>query len=1267
MSEKDKDTKAGESSGTLRDDASGKPAGGKGKGGVFHQMFGGGQPSAPTIGEAIEGHVRQEEVSQISGLIHLSEFLRPVEGDNEVTLIDGEEITKFQARVLERMTVLRDLRDDYDIKSGKNDPTVKTINEQLLNLQAFLNSQGIASVEKSSVLFDINMLAEQLKKDAAAETPLEIGDKEFRIPPEGTRTKRDSGNENLIFDVGPTSSAVEPAEGENLFDEVNPGEEKFALEEEAGNAVSGKREAIAEVATESTGVEEEGAAQPEEPEMDVEEIPEEGVEIDVTELGGDVEPATLEAEKPEDSEKEGVGELNMTQVSLGRQDPEERDEDSWFDTGDAKGKPRGMGTNRPGSSVKMDGTVVGVNAAVVPKKETESGDRLSQPDLFKEFDNDPEVGRETEERSSVESLGNLIKPLAKAGARMPTVGLAHAAHLDRLEDTGIDGRSPTVEEMARTRLSAPGVQEDPKGVPSIEVSEDFSKYGDIFYVVKQAFAEMGEDPGKVEGFEANLELAIEYSELIANDVDTIYDGDLTGSSPEYRRVQRLRAFKKEFIDVAEGSTEPKKDIGEYGFWITAKIAEYERIEDVFDTLEIAPGEYSRNGVLRICEVALQSNGLETGELEKVHALMEMLKEKPDESDADEFAAARVAELTYEMVVGFATKRDRNRARGMLEYTDTLQRQLRDRKISANQSEEKLRGIGTSLAELYVAMKRVDNTQVNFTGMVPEVKDRLLRLEPDYIERKKIMSNLFDAVAPQKGDGNLLYAAAKAKAERALGMTESSIKTAMLPEAIPPRQAGPIRKGIGNLVTMTAGAAILAAGMWLNQHGIISLGNDSVAPEQEKVVEVQEKEIEGDVVPSLPAGVVDGTLDGAPEVAPEEKTKRPTEEELEEAPLKIAPKAKVEYPRTPWGLSAALNAHCSEDNARGLFTSVNMLREAYATVESDLAKKGILPQDKNWPEKIFRLRIRDPGTRVAIMADLLRRSDEGGMATLPQKYAAGFVLAIDLGNRGGRPKRFKLAQGEKETGSPIGKLESVKKSLLARFAAVSAYRQVVKLMEQMKKESLAAGKTSKEFEAEVDRILGPRAKQYRKAFHRAQGAAQDIYAKSEAKGGYRESYQLHTQGRSGMGGISAIDWVLGKQKKNQKNREQRNQELDAIIGETPEGTVKKRMRPGTPAKKAKSRKKTPPKDESTLEFLERKAEEKIESSRAGHTANYRDGLSIRMGMGENKIENSVRREKKEAYSERFRFRGGVEKKPSPFKRIAAKLGMNKGLGKTTARA
>jgi|GEM_PF-6456591 len=1304
MSDKSNDENKGEVDGTLKDDVGRSPSTPNNIEQAMRNLFGGEVPPAV--------EPRDREVSELSGEVPLRQFLDSITdpvsgelvlGDEQLELIRARvdqiretyreressgETEALSAELLTLAPLLPELQADFD-DLGEDEASRRFQLEDVMGLTRKSNEP------EATTQVDLGLLASTTRGPERSEESLELdlGTSNI-VPPEGTGNVEESSSGNLAIDAG-LVEVPEDTGTDNLFGHENAEEveapplpEAGPISDEPPTAMFDPEVVAAEAKENDSGAEalapeiEEELAQEEVP---VEEIPPEGVVIDASQWADEeeVEDASSEVEAEEeiesadtDSEVEEAPRLGMTQV-LGEGSRAE-DEDSWYLPEETE-KPRGMGMGTPAPrEPKGSETVVGVSAAKAPEEEPASQSSLSRTGLFGEFDGDPTMDA-TSEGSRADILDELMPPREVSGdpssRRMPTVELASGALSKPLEEEldSIDaaGREPTPEEMAHTRLSVPGGENPDLGTTlSLDAFEDFSRYGDIFYVIEKAFVETGNDPTKIQEFEARLELAIEYAELISEGVGKVTElGDL---SPEHKKLQRLKSFKREFVEIPKGQSEPAKSINAYRYWRASKEKDYKKAERAFELLGISAGEYSRIEVLRICDAVLTHKAAEGVDLTVVSNLKSLIEEKVDESEVDEFAAARNAELAYEMIVGFATKRERQRISGMVVELDKLEGKDRDNKINANIMEEKRQRMSKTLGELYITTREVDASQVDLIGIVPEAKEELLKHSPAYAKRQKQFGEMFEAVGAKKGEGKTLFEEAKERAARKLGRAESKIRTTALKHSLPQQPVGPIRRAIGVTIPAVIGAGILAAGLWLGQNGIIQLGSqDTAAPEKEAIVEVQEKTLEADTETSLPAGVVGG-VDAALEKAEagtgrevvKEKpveAKEPVEEvetEPEEKPVVVPPKPKVDYPRTPEGLASALDAHCAPENARGLFTSVDMLRWAYGTIEKDLAKKKVLPEDKNWPNKIFRMRIRNKEARVAIMADLLRRSDESGLANFEQKYAAGMVLAADLGNRSGGPKRFRLPKGEKESGSPIGLLES-RKTLFARFAAVSAYLQVVKLMEQMKREAIVGGKTEKEFEAAVDKVLGPAAKRYKKALEKGASEARFIYNRSEKKGGYKEPFRLYTQGRTGMRGISAIDWVLGKQKKNQEARKKADASIEEITGEIPP-EVKKMPKRSTPSKKTKKS----TSQESNLEFLDRTVKERSEATHQKRDERLRGLYSYRGGVGAD-----IRRAKREAEQRDPRsVRLGVpDKKPSPFKRMMAKLKPTKGLERSAARA
>ncbi len=797
-------------------------------------------------------------------------------------------------------------------------------------------------------------------------------------------------------------------------------------------------------------------------------------------------------------------------------------------------------------------------------------------------------------------------------------------------------------------------------------------------------------------FAEDLGEAIELAEGIAAEGYTVYDGNLSGASPEMRRVQRLRAFKKEFVDVPKGETESRNDIKQYLLWHEMQSATYNKFADVFDTLEISPGEYSRRGILRICDVCLESKGLDTGDTGKVQALKEMLEAKENGGEVDEFAAERIAELNYEMVVGFGTKRERELRKNQVEGILRMEAELKELKFKISTFEQKESQMVDILASLYTNMKKADSKQEGMAEYVPEIRHALMKLEPDYREREKYMNALFRALKGEGEIGAWLGKKAKEKLDWELRITERESAE----QARYSRKGGGVAKGIGIATLPIVGAAILAGGLWLGQNGItLPFGKGAVDVQKDAAAEVEKETVEEDTEVRLPAGVAEGDahLDedikqdgekiGVNNDSDVGSEKEEPVEEIQEEPAEESDS--VEYERTPEGLEKALDNWCSQREAalkeiqeeakargedRSPFVQTEMIREAYRAIEPQL-DGSVNPYDLgDWEKMLLKMKYPNIAVELAIMTDLWSTQ-------IPSeaRYAAGIRLSLLLGKRAGRPGKYDFSQAAdsaRNNGIPLPKIDADTLlgdiegtgSAVGRCTSASLMRGVLSGMQGYKQEAIDESKASeKAFMKKVTKLLGRGSSRLIKAWENAVEEG-----KHEAR---KDVCKTATKDRIGRDGAKSAEkkdgfWKKLSKKRSRKRKEAR-EEADSITGGMNKGAYEKHgITP--PSQKPKGNPNNKKKDgskESLPDLLKRVHERNTGASKLEKTGKH-TGLSYRggVGAGGNKSTEALRREKSEEYLERFRFRGGVdEKKSFPLKRLASKIGIRKGFERTTAQA
>ncbi|MBD3397873.1 hypothetical protein GF412_01845 [Candidatus Micrarchaeota archaeon] len=1266
MSEKNGNPKSGKGSGTLRDDAAphGRPAGSRSWGSIIKKSTvaapSSSEDSSGDISEAVEGfaeeHARQDEVSQLSGLVPLNSFLEAVEGDKEVAFVDfdGTEITNLHMRVMERMGQLRDLRENIAMEEGEAGPVVTKIDEELLMLKAQVPQGTDSMLDGSSVLFDVRRIEEgkgRMPRESGAEdigpeleaegldVPVEeVGEDGVDIDLEELERRDDQRMRGLGSarqepgGLARTSTWQAPQpDKEKRGDELN---DPWFQEEERGSEIPARDSMIIEerdAYVEVGGIKITPLTSGEEKKIEMigELMPEELREMArarIRHLSGTAyerdswaenthfihqakalekeaeKRATKRARELWDAKKEGVGSATVVKKSG------ERGERS------LPGMGSGRRTNPKGAE-----TIVGREGAKIAKPKAgdaqseESG--LSRTGLFGDLD-DTGIPDPTKEGSSAEVLGDLLdegKPKKKE-RRMPTIDMkrGESRELSGLENTGTglpkpkagdareedQGRELTEEEMAATRLSTPTGS---MTTAVTETLEDFSRYGDIYYALEKTFGEAGMKRSGLRELEEEIDEAITLiDELIEREGDTVYDGDPGNVSPEVRRKQRLKAFKNEFLVKRGESTE--NSLEKYRLWLEAKGAEYKKIEDVFDILEISPGEYSRKGVLRICDMHLETGALDDAQEKKVKRLKQMLE--PEEGD-DEFAAERNGELMHEMVVGLGTKRERMLRGKQVREIVRLEGQLRELKIRVNAFKAKEKQLVDILVKLQTSVKTSESKMEGMAKYLPEIKKALMELEPDYKERDKYMKALFSGIRGEGELGEMLDAKAREKMERKIRFAKKEAAEEALTEAAKQKiksKRKDVTKGIAIAGLPVVGAAILAGGLWLGQHGVkLPLGNNSAGAEKEVAAEVQDAAAEGDTETSLPAGVAEmpdaGPLMEEEPAGPEPKESKGLEKEQEmdvqktvpEEPAAEEEEQQVSYPRTPNGVQQALDDWCAQREAgikkvqeemeakgekRRVFVSTGMIRAAYRAIEPQL-KGRTNPYDiGRWEKRLLKMKYPNKLVEAVIMTDLWTTD-----IPAEAKYAAGVRLSFLLGRRAGRPKydfkkQWKEAKEagivlpELDEGTLLGDVESTGRAV-ARCGSASLMKSVVSKMENIKEQATRESKDEeRKFMKKVRKYLGKRARRILKLWEHSVDEG-----KFESR---RDVCRTATRGKSGSDAVERsveVDTYWGKlaKKRSQKRRKAR-EEAEEITSDAISPEAEQTVSP--PPKKKKKAKKSP---------------------------------------------------------------------------------------------
>ncbi|MFP3950283.1 MAG: hypothetical protein ACLFUZ_04305 [Candidatus Micrarchaeia archaeon] len=769
---------------------------------------------------------------------------------------------------------------------------------------------------------------------------------------------------------------------------------------------------------------------------------------------------------------------------------------------DAKPKARGLGTGeRQGLGLK--GTMV----RKTPEEEF-FGEPLENPAETFQLEEGksralagmgkgkaPEDGR-TDTILEKRDLGDIIREGLAEGIRITQTGEKPLSEdtIRRMEEDS--GRRLTRDELGETVLQEPGDE-----TADLGRTEDFRPYGDIFYAMKKVFRESGER--EAIGFEESLEKAIELAEGIAAETDSVSEEDATAMSSELRRVNRLRRFKREFVDIQKDKKEPKKSLNQYKLWLTREKSRYEeilkinwergekKIPDAFRILGMSPGEYSRKATLRVCEAFLNGKDLDTREEEKVGKLKELLETRENSIEEE-----RNAELAYEMLVGKATEYQRELSEKRETKIDEMDEKLGKMNISLAEFEGKKKEIINVLKLVYLANR---STEKRYKAInQPEVKEALMELESDYRERKKWMGLIVNILSRDDDGFRELWEKAKAGADKEIFPENKLIKQKETGES---KKPGPVASGIGNAIKMAAGAGILAAGMWLNQQGIINLGNQENVVEKEQAAEVEVAEMQ-----ETPPGKTLETK--RVEKEPREEPSEPAEKAEKEQPEKIIketgekaeeivegaeevevkPLTKAERMELLW---EQLDEYCQEEH--GLLVNGEMLRKAYRSIESQL-DGSVMPDEKKWAEHMLKVKFPNSYYELAVLSDLWRSAKS---LEAPVAYAVGMKMAIVMGHAAGRPKFWgnlskMVNKGEiaLEKDSFLGTMQKkIKTVQMKRCTAASFENDIERRMKEIKEEALEKGMTENEFESGVKKAFGRKTWRVMKKYEKKRGEAQ----------------------------------------------------------------------------------------------------------------------------------------------------------------------------------
>lgn len=770
---------------------------------------------------------------------------------------------------------------------------------------------------------------------------------------------------------------------------------------------------------------------------------------------------------------------------------------------------------------------------------------------------DAAAAEETNEEAGAELEGTPFEP-------------KHTAVVEHVALTDPDGNAKVHGEEAFARTTQLDAEEVAAGLEKAKrtreerLRPDFSMYGDIFYSLEKLDLETGETPIEAQDlseFGRRLERAIDNAQDIVEANKDMHAVTSGGTTRDEARVIRLMKFKADFVDSKEGKA-PKKDFEAYKTWLAEKKQAYARLGDVYGILNsallkenggnqilgISPGEHTREQLMRICNARIKNGSIDGEEDErKVSAFREMLEATgAPRGDSDAYAPAIAAELTYEMFVGVSTKSERVRTRMLAE-------ELKQYKVSVKEYEEKHDKMVEALAR---AIKATESSKVDARAANNWVKEALLDLARDHAEREKFMRMIRDA---QKRKGAVGRELAEAAEERAAGMdAEAVLRGTRATKGTPDRiaelttmererrmnaqmiqaavraemqnmqpKASPIKKGIGAAITMAAGAAILAGGLWLNQHGI-AFGSKADVYAWKPVAAQVESADEG--AEELPAGVQKVDAGSAVSV---KATAKPAQKAVDagvsaaDAGSKASaevekpaekPKAGGEPPKTytrdKAGLKAALDDHCA--NVEDLAVSTATLRASYAKIEGAMDGK-ILPGDKEWVPMLLGMKYPNRIVELSVMFDLARM---GSKLSPVEEYTAYLRMYKELAHRSAN--LYSLARSAGDAGIPwdYSYLQQREKKYptteKTRCMFVSLARSAEKHMEGCMKAALDAGVSEADFLASVKTMLGDSAEKVLKFYE---------YADDEVTAeGKKPNCRAMLRGKSGEAGIDSIDEV-----------------------------------------------------------------------------------------------------------------------------------------------
>ncbi|MEM4272090.1 MAG: hypothetical protein QXH30_00725 [Candidatus Bilamarchaeaceae archaeon] len=899
-----------------------------------------------------------------------------------------------------------------------------------------------------------------------------------------------------------------------------------------------------------------------------------------------------------------------------------------------------MGQTQAFSSWGAAGDERMTGLGVMGDKETNGGGTLSRTNIFGQYDNDPEMAMIAEEGSGALRMEHLSgirgapsAPKDPLSERIPTGSLPAAGNLASLEGTGIltpehiskdlkdaqaasrkEGAPPSSTDggpkvwgehvFAQTRLSsaeeppAAGTKKELQATRDEKPKEDFSIYGDIFYVVEKVYMESTGIPEELKSrnnFAAMLPDAIRKAEMLSRVMKAdAKKGETIIASIEEQRVARLKQFKADFFEIPEGREAPKKSFLAYTQWLERKKGEYSAISDVHALLGkalagdllaekggVSPGEYGRIGMLRLCNAAIKKGVLSEEEEAKVERLREML-EPAARGEKDIYAQTIAAEATYEMIVGFATKEERERAR-------KIEQELSQYKMTVADFEAKRERM---VNVLIYALQALRGAEKDAADAKRRIRDALVELEPDAAKRERLVKLVMAAQAGKGEIGRELQKEAEKKIAETVelspeGVREAVEKSGKAPAAKPakpaepisntelarrllastpgaagraapaaegraPRQAGPVARSIGSAITMAAGAALLAAGLWLNQNGIITLGmREEESAQRAKAAQVEATETAEELPAGVPADAGKETAGKAAGIAPAQKADGGVSSDAGPAEI-VGGKAtgaqeegeEEEYLRDKAGLKKALDDWCQKEG--GLLVDGGVLRAAYASIEGKLDGK-VLPQDKEWAPLMLGMKFPNRVIELAIMSDLARSQLEPA-----EMYATLMRLSIVLGERAGNPKSFYTSIKEANAKgislpplgkeSHVGKIEGAKTGERCLFAA---YHESVSVrMAEIKKEALGSGVSKEEFRKAVSLLLGENAERVFKLFE-----SSNYEANSEERKDYCRAL---TGGKRGSAALErALGFVIpkweAKRKKARAEQDKYQREVNEIIG------------------------------------------------------------------------------------------------------------------------